>query len=119
MLPQLLTNFHPFLDPEPANPTCAVKATVYISTQYFDAIALSKPTASPVPTIVSGAIVFETENLLPEPIQVCGPAAIACLHHAPDTLHLPGLLWCKDKECSASLRVIGALSGSAASELCV
>ena len=67
---QVLTNFHPFIDPEPRNPTCTVKASVYISSQYYDAFALSRPTASPVPTTVSGAINFEIENLLSTPIHV-------------------------------------------------
>lgn len=65
-----LTSYHPFLAPEPADPTCAVKASVYLGTQYFDALALSKPTASPVPTVVMGAITFQTENLLTTPIEV-------------------------------------------------
>ena len=60
--------YHPYLAPEPAHPTCAVKASVYIGTQYFDAVALSKPTASPVPTVVMGAIDFQVENLLAEAI---------------------------------------------------
>ena len=68
---QVLTNYHPYLAPEPAAPTCAVRAAVFIGTQYFDAVALSKPTASPVPSIVSGAINLEIENLLPTAIEVC------------------------------------------------
>ena len=67
---QVLTGYHPYLAPEPAAPTCAVRASVFIGTQYFDAVALSKPTASPVPTIVSGAINFEVENYLPNPVEV-------------------------------------------------
>ena len=67
---QVLTNYHPFIDPEPSNPPFAVKASVYIREQFFYAVALRAPTASPVPTIVSGAITFETENLLSTAVEV-------------------------------------------------
>lgn len=64
--------YRPYLAPEPASPSCRVTASVYIGTQYYDAVALSKPTASPVPTVVMGAINFEVENLLPAAIEVRG-----------------------------------------------
>ena len=74
-----LVGYHPYLAPEPSQPTCEVKASVYIGTQYFDAIALSKPTASPVPTTVSGLVNFEVVNLAGQAVEVCH--AGHCLLH--------------------------------------
>ena len=48
-----------------------------ISTQYFDAIALAQPTASPVPTAVLGNITFNITNLLPSVIAVGLPSHTA------------------------------------------
>ena len=67
---QELSGYRPFLEPEPVNPTCAVTAKVYLREQYFDAVALSKPTASPVPTIVMGEIEFDITSYLPTAIEV-------------------------------------------------
>lgn len=65
-----LSGYRPFIEAEPADPTCAVQASVYLTEQTFDALALSKPTASPVPTTVLGDIVFDITNYLPTAIEV-------------------------------------------------
>ena len=73
-----LSGYRPFIEAEPANPTCAVQASVYLTNQTFDALALAQPTASPVPTIVQGQIIFDVTNFLPNSIEVWHLST--CLH---------------------------------------
>ena len=71
-------NLRPFLLPNPSHPTCAVTARVVLSSSYISPEARSQPTASPVPSIVLGAINFTVTNLRDTAYQVSGRVLSGC-----------------------------------------